>query len=220
VKVDRDKAAQLYEQVAEQDHPDAQWFLGLCYEHGGGVPHDMGAAVALYRRAIEGGCVPVNASLGLCFEKGMGVVQSTAEAERLYKLAAKSGSSIFDLLPRGLAKLLKESLSPNATPDTRSPAARARIRFLVLPQPLSEAGACCRWRVAQAPRRQARRGLGLGVGLLPGLRRGARAEDVRQLPHRALLRQGVHRPHVARARGELQVVAHRIRGRRRAKLGG
>jgi TPR repeat protein len=129
------KAVQLFRQVAEQGRADAQWFLGLCYEHGyehgRGVPHDMGAAVALYRQAIEGGCVPVSASLGLCFEKGRGVVQSTAEAERLYELAAKSGSSILDALPRGLEKLLDESLSPSAAPDTWSAGARAHIRFLV-----------------------------------------------------------------------------------------
>jgi TPR repeat protein len=129
--VDKDKAAQLYGQAAEQGDADAQWFLGLCYEHGHGVPYDMGVAVALYRQAIDGGCVEVNASLGLCFEKGRGMVQSTAEAEGLYKLAAKSGSSTLDALPRGLGSLLRESLSPNAAPDTPSAAARARIQFAV-----------------------------------------------------------------------------------------
>jgi TPR repeat protein len=114
-----------------QGHAEAQSFLGLCYEHGRGEPHNMGAAVALYRQAIEGGCVQVNASLGLCFEKGRGVLQSTAEADRLFKLAAKSGSSTFDALPRGLGKLLKESFSPSATLDTPSAAARARIQFAV-----------------------------------------------------------------------------------------
>jgi TPR repeat protein len=109
----------------------SRWFFGLCYEHGSGVPYDMGAAVALYWQAIEGGCVYAYASLGLCFEKGRGVMQSTAEAERLYKLVAKSKSSALDALPCGLGKLLKESLSPNAAPDTPSAAARAHIRFLV-----------------------------------------------------------------------------------------
>jgi TPR repeat protein len=45
-----------------------QWFLGLCYEHGRGEPYDMGAAVALYRQAIDGGCAKVNASLGLYYD--------------------------------------------------------------------------------------------------------------------------------------------------------
>jgi hypothetical protein len=131
VEVDKDKAAQLYGQAAGQGHADAQSFLGLCYEHGRGVPHDMGAAVALYQQAIEGGLLQVIASLGLCFEKGRGVLQSTAEAEGLYKLAAKSGSSTLDALPGGLGKLLKESLVANATPDTPSAVARARIQFAV-----------------------------------------------------------------------------------------
>jgi TPR repeat protein len=54
----------------------ARWSLGLCHEHGRRVPRDVGAAVALYQLAIEGGWVSANASgLGLCFEKGRGVVQ-------------------------------------------------------------------------------------------------------------------------------------------------
>jgi TPR repeat protein len=51
----------------------------------------MGEAVALYRLAIEGGCVDANVNLGLCFEKGRGVPLDRAEAERLYQLAARSG---------------------------------------------------------------------------------------------------------------------------------
>jgi TPR repeat protein len=131
VDVDKAKAAQLFRQAAEQGHDLAQFSLGLCYEDGRGVPHDMDAAVALYRLAIEGGCMGANASLGLCFEKGRSVVQSPSEAERLYALAAKSKWSTWDALPSGLKQLLKESLQPNASPDTPSAAARARIQFVV-----------------------------------------------------------------------------------------
>jgi hypothetical protein len=73
--------------------------------------------------------VDANASLGLCFEKGRGVVQSSVEAERLYKLAAKSGSSIWAAFPVAQTQLLKESPLPNASPETPSAVARARIQF-------------------------------------------------------------------------------------------
>jgi hypothetical protein len=198
VEVNNAKAAQLYGHAAEQGHANARWFLGLCYEHGRGIPHDMGAAMALYRQAIEGGWVSANASLGLCFEKGRGVVQSTAVAERLHKLAAESELSILDALPRGLETLLKESLSPTATPYTPPAAARARIQFIVYTLNLSA--------------RQGHVAADEQLKLLAGRRdvvstSGSPAEDVRQVLHRALLRQGVHRAHVARAQGELQGLA-------------
>jgi hypothetical protein len=202
--VDIHIAVQLYGQAAGQGHAKARWFLGLRYEHGRGVPHDMGAAVALYRQAIEGGCVSVNASLGLCFEKGRGVVHSTAEAERLYKLAAKSGSSTWDDLPGGLVKLLEESLSPNDTFGSPS-AARARIQFVVYSfnvmarQGDAVAGEQLKF---LAGRRDVVSACCVGCGAVRQLKTCAKCRiAVRQVPHRALLRQGVHSAHVARAQG-------------------
>jgi hypothetical protein len=215
VEVDKTEAVKRFRQAAEQGYAVAQWTLGLCYEHGRGVPHDMGAAVALYRQAIEVGGVRASASLGLCSEKGRGVLQSLAEAERLYKLAAKSGWPTLDSIFDGAPHLLVDGLAPNVP----SAAARAHIQFVVYTLNLL-----------------ARKGNPVAVASLESLARrrdvvsaccvgcgaGAQAQDVLQVPRRALLRYGVHSARVARAQGELQGVVRRRRPRRqrRVELGG
>jgi TPR repeat protein len=205
VKVDKTEGAQLYGQATEQGHGQAQYNLASCYANGQGVKLDKAKAAQLWGQAAEQGHAGAQYTLCTWYANGEGV--------KLDK--AKSGSFILDALPRGLGKLLNESLSSNGTPDTPFAAARAHIQIAVYSLNIAarqgDATADEQLKLL-ADRRDAVSACGVGCG--------APAEDVRQVPHRALLRQGVHRAHVARAQGVLQGVAHQIRGRRRAELGG
>ena len=75
--------------AAEQEHPDAQYTLGIMYDTGRGVPQDYAEAVAWFRRAAEQEHAKAQNYLGVRYAKGRGVPQDYAEAVRWFRRAAE-----------------------------------------------------------------------------------------------------------------------------------
>lgn len=71
----------------------AQFFLGLIYHQGRGIPQNYQEALNWYRRAANNGFVHAYYHLGQMYHKGDGVKQNSSEAARLYRLAADQGLS-------------------------------------------------------------------------------------------------------------------------------
>ncbi len=58
---------------AEQGNANAQFYLGLMYDNGWGVPEDDAEAVKWFRKAAEQGDSGAQYSLGVMYAKGEGV---------------------------------------------------------------------------------------------------------------------------------------------------
>jgi TPR repeat protein len=81
-------AAVIFGPLAEAGNPRAQFYLGLMYETGRGVPQDYLTAAYWYRRAANQGETTAQYRLGLLFDKGQGVTQDYIEAHKWLNLAA------------------------------------------------------------------------------------------------------------------------------------
>ena len=79
---------------AEQGNAIAQFFLGVMYCDGQGVPQDYKKAVKWYRLAAEKGYSSAQTSLGTLYDQGRGVPQDYKEAVKWYRRAAKQGHAI------------------------------------------------------------------------------------------------------------------------------
>jgi len=77
--------------LAEQGHALAQFYLGLGYENGDGVPQDYATAVKWYTLAAERGLAIAETNLGRMYLFGEGVPQDFATAVKWYTLAAEQG---------------------------------------------------------------------------------------------------------------------------------
>jgi hypothetical protein len=73
---------------ADQGDIIAQYNLGIHYQYGPDVAHDLKEAVKYYRLAAEQNYPPALRALGLCYEYGNGVEKDPVEAVRLYQIAA------------------------------------------------------------------------------------------------------------------------------------
>lgn len=49
------EAARWYQLLADQDDPDAQYHLAICYRDGEGVEKDMGEAMRWFMLSVESG---------------------------------------------------------------------------------------------------------------------------------------------------------------------
>ncbi len=76
------EAMRWYRKAAEQNHAEAQYALGRCYEMGEGVVKDQAEAVKWYRKAAEQGDADAQYRLGMCYQDGRGVVKDEAKAEK------------------------------------------------------------------------------------------------------------------------------------------
>ncbi|MDO5357057.1 MAG: tetratricopeptide repeat protein, partial [Conchiformibius sp.] len=86
---DDEQAVAWFRKAAEQGMADAQFNLGMMYEHGEGVAQDDEQAVAWFRKAAEQGNALGQTSLGVMYEFGKGVAQDREQAVRLYRQAAQ-----------------------------------------------------------------------------------------------------------------------------------
>ncbi|MFQ5774884.1 MAG: tetratricopeptide repeat protein [Kiloniellaceae bacterium] len=100
----RDYATALREwrPLAEQDDMRAQYYLGMLYEEGRGVPRDPGAAASWYRRAAAQGHAQAQNALGILYVQGSGVGRDPVAAYKWFALAARNGDGFAG---RNLAKL-------------------------------------------------------------------------------------------------------------------
>ncbi len=84
--------AALKKQAASGD-AEAQYYLGMTYLGGFGVPPDYTKAAAWMRKAAEQGLVSAQWTLGGLYEYGTGVPQDYAQAAVWYRKAAEQGSA-------------------------------------------------------------------------------------------------------------------------------
>ena len=77
--------------LAEQGHAPAQYWLGVMYADGQGVPQDDVEAVKWYRSAGEQGYAPAQSALGVRYATGRGVPQDYVTAYAWTNIAAAHG---------------------------------------------------------------------------------------------------------------------------------
>eukprot|EP01061_Rhynchopus_euleeides_P013438 TRINITY_DN2346_c0_g1_i3.p1 TRINITY_DN2346_c0_g1~~TRINITY_DN2346_c0_g1_i3.p1 ORF type:complete len:550 (+),score=169.70 TRINITY_DN2346_c0_g1_i3:208-1650(+) len=94
VEEDHQAAAQLFWRVADSSvvpHSGAQNVLGVCFEHGLGVPKHTKMAVHWYRKAAARQLPVAMHNLASCLFKGDGVRQNLKEAVRWWRKASDLG---------------------------------------------------------------------------------------------------------------------------------
>lgn len=89
-----EEAAVYFQVIAEEEHLDAQFRLGECYEKGLGVERNLEKAVSWYRRAARRRYPEAQNALGDCYFKGIGVGQNYRIALKLYLGAALAGYAL------------------------------------------------------------------------------------------------------------------------------
>ena len=77
--------------AAQEGDPQAQCYLGVCYQSGLGVPQEYGQAAKWFREAAEQNDPAAQFNLGVLYETGQGVPQNYAEAVKWYHAAAEQG---------------------------------------------------------------------------------------------------------------------------------
>ena len=77
--------------LAEQGSASAQFYLGLMYSNGRGVPQDYKEAIRLYRLSAEQGRAFAQYNLGVMYEKGQGVPQDYVLAHMWWNICGSSG---------------------------------------------------------------------------------------------------------------------------------
>ncbi len=94
-KVGRSSAAfSLLTRAADDGDVDAEYQLGVFYEHGiGRARPDLAEALRWYRKAAADGDRAARNNLGYLYASGRGVIQDYAEAFKWYQLAASSGDA-------------------------------------------------------------------------------------------------------------------------------
>ena len=70
----------------------AQFYLGVMYDNGQGVPQDYATAVKWYRKSAKQGYAKAQNNLGVMYDNGQGVPQDYAKAVQWYRKAAKQGN--------------------------------------------------------------------------------------------------------------------------------
>jgi TPR repeat protein len=77
--------------LAEQGHAGAQYYLGVMYLLGKGVPQDDVEAAKWSRKAAEQGDSRAQSNLGAMHQRGRGAPQDNTEAVKWYRKAAQQG---------------------------------------------------------------------------------------------------------------------------------
>jgi len=79
--------------IAEKGHPEAQYTLGVLYQHGDGdlVPEDPEQAIHWYKKAAEQGHRQAQFVLGFDIAKGDGAIQDFKQAVHWWQKAAEQG---------------------------------------------------------------------------------------------------------------------------------
>jgi TPR repeat protein len=78
---------------AKAGNADAEFALGLLYDHGQGVPQDSVQAAFWYRKAADRGYAKAQNNLGILYANGDGIAQDYAQATTWWRKAADQGSA-------------------------------------------------------------------------------------------------------------------------------
>ena len=97
-------ALKEWKPLADQGDADAQYYLGVMYEKGVGVPQDSKEAVKWYRLAAEQGLADAQGNLGVMYALGTGVLKDDVYAHMWGIIAAnngnKSGAKLRDIVEK------------------------------------------------------------------------------------------------------------------------
>ena len=83
------EALQVIRPLAEENDPEAQFYLGVMYAKGRGVPQDYQKAVHWYQLAAEQGFAKAMSNLASMYSRGKGVPKDYAQAVHWYQEAAE-----------------------------------------------------------------------------------------------------------------------------------
>ena len=71
--------------------PQAQCYLGVCYQNGQGVKQDYNEAVKWFKKSAEQNDPVAQCYLGVCYQAGLGVPQEYGQAAKWFREAAEQG---------------------------------------------------------------------------------------------------------------------------------
>jgi hypothetical protein len=91
---DMAQSARLFQQAADHGHAGAQYYLGMIYERGVGVPRDVAAALNWYRQSATNGFAEAGVTLGNYYSDGLEVKPDYVEAFVWYGVAAAQGNRL------------------------------------------------------------------------------------------------------------------------------
>ena len=77
--------------LAQKGLDEAQYNLGVCYEHGDGIKQDFKQAVYWYQKSADQGFARAQYNLGVCYYNGYGVAEDHEKAAQLFRVAAEQG---------------------------------------------------------------------------------------------------------------------------------
>ena len=101
------KALREWRPLAEQGEARAQFYLGMLYENGDGVPEDYEKAREWYEKSAAQGDANAQFYLGLMSAFGRGASLDLVQAHMWYSLAAANGHARAALHRNDLAKEMK-----------------------------------------------------------------------------------------------------------------
>src|SRR5580692_10560092 len=85
-----DVAVQILQDAAKTGDPKAQCGLGVMFEHGRGLPADLGKAVEWYLKSAAQGNASAENNLGYLYFNGLGVAKSYDQAFEWYSKAVEA----------------------------------------------------------------------------------------------------------------------------------
>ena len=129
-------ALRLLRPLADQGDAVAQFYLGLMYDNGRGVPQNYAEAVKWYRLAADQGNANAQFNLGVMYANGRGCRRTTPRRVKWFRLAADQGDAnaqfnlgVMYANGRGRAAELRrgaEVVSPRRRPGRRQRAVQSR----------------------------------------------------------------------------------------------
>jgi TPR repeat protein len=103
---DKAQAARLFKQAADYGHAGAQYYLGMIYEQGAGVPKDVAAALNWYRQSATNGYVEAAMTLGNFYSDGLEAKPDYVEAFVWYGVAAAQGNRSAEVFRNSMRRKL------------------------------------------------------------------------------------------------------------------
>ena len=97
------KAAKLYRSLAKKGNAEAQFYLGVMYANGEGMPRDTVKAVEFYRLAAAQGDASAQRLLAVMYNTGLGITKNNILALMWVNIAAENAAA--GKGPEGSAKL-------------------------------------------------------------------------------------------------------------------
>jgi TPR repeat protein len=77
--------------AAEEGDPQAQCYLGVCYQNGQGTKQDYHEAVKWFKKSADQNDSVAQCYLGVCYQAGLGVPQEYGQAAKWFREAAEQG---------------------------------------------------------------------------------------------------------------------------------